>query len=93
MNITNSDHEYMESVSLNIFGDFLPTQPLPTTYDQAIEFYRDIALFAADSSAPIEVHLTPISGNVCHREFGLIKQLINLLRYLHWRGQNAQRHV
>ena len=66
VNITSSDHEYMESVSLNIFGDFLPTQPLPTTYDQAIQFYRDIAIFAAESSAPIEVHLTPISGkNYC----------------------------
>ena len=54
----------MESVSLNIFGDFLPTQPLPTTYDQAIQFYRDIAIFAAESSAPIEVHLTPISGKI-----------------------------
>ena len=64
----------METVSLNIFGDFLPTQPLPTTFEQAVEFYRDIAVFAADSSAPIEVHLTPIS-DICSEEDRMLNDL------------------
>ena len=74
MDITNSDYNYMESVSLNIFGDFLPSQPLPTTFDQAIEFYQNIAVFAAESSAPIHVHLTPIS-EICTEEDRLLNEL------------------
>merc|ERR1719495_2158801 len=53
-----------------MYGDFSPEDPLPTTFEDAVAFYRNLSLLAdveTDELAILEVHLTPIT-DICGLE-------------------------
>jgi len=70
VNITDSDKQAMEKTTLTMYGDFSPEDPLPTTFEDAVAFYRNLSLLAdveTDELAILEVHLTPIT-DICGLE-------------------------
>jgi len=70
VNITDSDKQAMEKTTLTMYGDFSPEDPLPTTFEDAIAFYRNLPLLAdveTEELAILEVHLTPIT-DICNPE-------------------------
>ena len=45
--------------TLSVYGDFLPGEPLPSTLEQAVDFYRRLPTFFVDGTV-MDVQLTPI---------------------------------
>ena len=66
INMTEWEKELFNTTTLEVFGDFSPEYKLPTTYEEAIEFYQNISSMAgtAEDLWPgaqiVRVHLTPI---------------------------------
>ena len=64
VNITDSDLMIMNHTSLTMYGDFSPETTAPTTFEDAVEFYKNLPLLASEGGQIIEVHLSPLQ-DVC----------------------------
>ena len=74
VNITDKDLEAMNHTSLTMYGDFSPELTLPTTFEDAINFYTNLSLLASEGAQIIEVHLSPIT-DVCTPEDFMLNDL------------------
>jgi len=64
VDITDSDLMIMNHTSLTMYGDFSPETTAPTTFEDAVEFYKNLPLLASEGGQIIEVHLSPLQ-DVC----------------------------
>jgi len=64
VDISDTDKTTMNHTSLTMYGDFSPETPAPTTFEDAIEFYKNLPVMASDEEQILEVHLTPLE-DVC----------------------------
>ena len=63
----------LESSTLDIHGDFLPGEPLPSTLEQAVDFYRRLPTFYVDGTV-MDVQLTPIH-QYCHDKNPILNEI------------------
>jgi len=74
VDISDSDRATMNHTYLTMYGDFSPETPAPTTFEDAIEFYKNLSVIASNGGQIIEVHLTPLT-DVCTKEDFILNDL------------------
>merc|ERR1711970_448579 len=95
VNMTEWEKEMFNTTTLTVYGDFSPEDQLPTTFPDAVKFYKDISKMAgtAEEGYPgaqiINVHLTPFShmcsdAEVMYNEIadGMLAQVVQILDQL-----------
>ena len=63
----------LESSTLTIHGDFLPGEPLPSSLEQAVDFYRRLPTFYVDGTV-MDVQLTPIH-QYCNQQNPILNEI------------------
>ena len=69
VDISDTDKATMNHTSLTMYGDFSPETPAPTTFEDAIEFYKNLSVLASNGGQILEVHLTPLEDACTDADF------------------------
>ena len=95
LNMTEWEKEMWNTTTLTVYGDFSPESRLPTTYQEAVDFYKKISTMTGtgEEGYPgaqiINVHLTPYShmcsdAEVMYNEIsdGMLARVVEILNEL-----------
>merc|ERR1711892_267763 len=76
VNLTESEKNLMEKTSLKMYGDFSlgPDETIPSNFDQACDFYKQLPILATTQASIVEVHMTPIE-DICTAEDYILNEI------------------
>jgi len=79
VNLTEKQQELLDTTHIRMHGDFSPEVKLPATFDQAVEFYRDVVPHQVPENyvgtTPLKVQLTPFKKDACSKEGQILNDL------------------